>query len=89
MTGRASAQGEGLYNVVVIGGGTAGLVTAAGTAGRGGRVAVVEKHRMVGDCLNSARGRSLIHPRYERALGVDEADAGSEGPPLGRRSAGL
>jgi len=41
------------YNVVVIGGGTAGLVTAAGTAGLGGRVALVEKHRMGGDCLNT------------------------------------
>jgi pyruvate/2-oxoglutarate dehydrogenase complex dihydrolipoamide dehydrogenase (E3) component len=38
---------------VVIGGGTAGLVTAAGTAGLGGRVALVEKHRMGGDCLNT------------------------------------
>jgi pyruvate/2-oxoglutarate dehydrogenase complex dihydrolipoamide dehydrogenase (E3) component len=37
----------------VIGGGTAGLVTAAGTAGLGGRVALVESHRMGGDCLNT------------------------------------
>ena len=37
----------------MIGGGTAGLVTAAGTAGLGGRVALVEKHRMGGDCLNT------------------------------------
>ncbi|MDQ2978264.1 MAG: FAD-dependent oxidoreductase, partial [Acidobacteriota bacterium] len=41
------------YNVVVIGAGTAGLVTAAGTAGLGGRVAVVERGRMGGDCLNT------------------------------------
>src|SRR5437763_8814134 len=46
-------RGLGTYNVVVIGGGTAGLVTAAGTAGLGGRVALVEKHRMGGDCLNT------------------------------------
>ena len=37
----------------MIGAGTAGLVTAAGTAGLGGRVALVEKHRMGGDCLNT------------------------------------
>jgi pyruvate/2-oxoglutarate dehydrogenase complex dihydrolipoamide dehydrogenase (E3) component len=49
----AAGKGEGLYNVVVIGAGTAGLVTAAGTAGLGGRVALVEKHRMGGDCLNT------------------------------------
>jgi pyruvate/2-oxoglutarate dehydrogenase complex dihydrolipoamide dehydrogenase (E3) component len=41
------------YDVVVLGGGTAGLVTAAGTAGLGGRVALVERHRMGGDCLNT------------------------------------
>ena len=45
-------RGEGIYNVVVIGAGTAGLVTAAGTAGLGGRVALVERGKMGGDCLN-------------------------------------
>ena len=43
---------EGVYNLVVIGAGTAGLVTAAATAGLGGRVALIEKHLMGGDCLN-------------------------------------
>jgi pyruvate/2-oxoglutarate dehydrogenase complex dihydrolipoamide dehydrogenase (E3) component len=43
----------GTYNVVVIGGGTAGLVTAAATAALGGRVALVERGRMGGDCLNT------------------------------------
>src|SRR5439155_7992849 len=37
---------------VVIGAGTAGLVTAAGTAGFGGRVALVERNLMGSDCLN-------------------------------------
>jgi pyruvate/2-oxoglutarate dehydrogenase complex dihydrolipoamide dehydrogenase (E3) component len=45
-------EGEGVYNVVVIGAGTAGLVTAAGTAGLGGRVALIERNLMGGDCLN-------------------------------------
>jgi mercury(II) reductase len=40
------------YNLVVIGGGTAGLVTAAGAAGLGAKVALVEQHLMGGDCLN-------------------------------------
>ena len=40
------------YNLVVVGGGTAGLVTAAGAAGLGARVALVEKNLMGGDCLN-------------------------------------
>src|SRR5213080_4546575 len=45
-------KGEGIYNIVVIGAGTAGLVTAAGTAGLGGRVALIERNLMGGDCLN-------------------------------------
>jgi len=40
------------YNVVVIGGGTAGLVTAAASAGLGATVALIEKNLLGGDCLN-------------------------------------
>ncbi|RJP19545.1 MAG: mercuric reductase [Candidatus Abyssobacteria bacterium SURF_5] len=40
------------YNLVVIGAGTAGLVAAAGAAGLGAKVALVERHLMGGDCLN-------------------------------------
>ena len=40
------------YHLVVIGAGTAGLVTAAGAAGLGARVALVERELMGGDCLN-------------------------------------
>jgi pyruvate/2-oxoglutarate dehydrogenase complex dihydrolipoamide dehydrogenase (E3) component len=40
------------YNLVVIGAGTAGLVCAAGAAGLGARVALVERELMGGDCLN-------------------------------------
>lgn len=40
------------YNLVVVGGGTAGLVTAVGAAGLGAKVALVEKHLLGGDCLN-------------------------------------
>lgn len=43
---------SGRYNLVVIGAGTAGLVTAAGAAGLGAKVALVERHLMGGDCLN-------------------------------------
>lgn len=43
---------SGRYHLVVIGAGTAGLVTAAGAAGLGAKVALVEKHLMGGDCLN-------------------------------------
>ncbi len=36
----------------MLGAGTAGLVAAAGTAGLGGRVALIERSKMGGDCLN-------------------------------------
>lgn len=40
------------YNLVVIGAGTAGLVTAVVAAAVGAKVALIEKHLMGGDCLN-------------------------------------
>ena len=40
------------YHLVVIGGGTAGLVSAMGAAGLGAKVALVERHLLGGDCLN-------------------------------------
>src|SRR6056297_1790336 len=43
---------SGRYNLVVIGAGSAGLVTAAGAAGLGAKVALVERGLMGGDCLN-------------------------------------
>ncbi len=43
---------SGRYNLVVLGAGGGGLVTAAGAAGLGARVALIEKHALGGDCLN-------------------------------------
>ncbi|MDA0807476.1 MAG: mercuric reductase [Planctomycetota bacterium] len=42
----------GRYNLVVIGSGPAGLITAIGAAGLGAKVALVERELMGGDCLN-------------------------------------
>ena len=39
------------FDLVVIGGGAGGLVVAAGGAALGAKVALVEKHRLGGDCL--------------------------------------
>ncbi|MFT4572193.1 MAG: pyruvate/2-oxoglutarate dehydrogenase complex dihydrolipoamide dehydrogenase (E3) component [Hyphomicrobiaceae bacterium] len=43
---------KGRYHLVVVGGGTAGLVSAAGAAGLGARVALIERNLLGGDCLN-------------------------------------
>lgn len=43
---------SGRYNLVIIGAGTAGLVTAAISAALGAKVALIERHLMGGDCLN-------------------------------------
>ncbi len=50
--GWVNPEPRGRYNLVVVGAGTAGLVTAAGAAGLGARVALVERRLMGGDCLN-------------------------------------
>jgi pyruvate/2-oxoglutarate dehydrogenase complex dihydrolipoamide dehydrogenase (E3) component len=42
----------GRYNLVVIGAGTAGLVSSAGGAALGAKVALIERHLMGGDCTN-------------------------------------
>src|ERR1700730_10941750 len=49
--GWKNPEPQGRYNLVVIGAGTAGLVSAAGAAGLGARVAMIERHLMGGDCL--------------------------------------
>ena len=66
------------YNLVVIGAGTAGLVTAAGAAGLGAKVALVEKYLMGGDCLNVGCVPSKCLIRSARAA-ADVRDAGNFG----------
>jgi pyruvate/2-oxoglutarate dehydrogenase complex dihydrolipoamide dehydrogenase (E3) component len=76
-------KGLGVYNIVIIGGGTAGLVAAAGTAGLGGRVALIERNKMGGDCLNYgcvpskaliASARMINRTRHASKWGLDEED---------------
>jgi pyruvate/2-oxoglutarate dehydrogenase complex dihydrolipoamide dehydrogenase (E3) component len=73
------------YNLVVVGAGTAGLVTAAVAAGLGARVALVEKHLMGGDCLNvgcvpskglirAARAWSAVKTSAEFGISVRESE---------------
>ncbi len=67
------------YNLVVIGAGTAGLVCAAGAAGLGAKVALIERHLMGGDCLNTGcvpskglvrAGRAANEVKAAAAFGV-------------------
>ena len=51
-TSWVNPEPTGRYNIVVIGAGTAGLITAVIAAGAGAKVALVERHLMGGDCLN-------------------------------------
>lgn len=41
-----------MYNMVVVGGGPAGLIVAAAASGLGAKVAMIERHLLGGDCLN-------------------------------------
>jgi pyruvate/2-oxoglutarate dehydrogenase complex dihydrolipoamide dehydrogenase (E3) component len=59
---------EARYNMVVIGAGTGGLVTAAAVAGLGGKVALIEEHLMGGDCLNFGCVPSKALLRAARAV---------------------
>jgi pyruvate/2-oxoglutarate dehydrogenase complex dihydrolipoamide dehydrogenase (E3) component len=60
---------QALYDLVVIGGGTAGLVAAAGAAGLGARVALVERAQLGGDCLNTGCVPSKALLRSARVVG--------------------
>ncbi|MFQ5804751.1 MAG: FAD-dependent oxidoreductase, partial [Candidatus Methylomirabilales bacterium] len=63
------------YNLVVIGAGTAGLVTAAGAAGLGAKVALIEKHLVGGDCLNVGCVPSKCIIRSSRVIGETQEAA--------------
>ena len=72
------------YNLVVIGAGSAGLVSAYIAAATKAKVALVEKHRMGGDCLNTGcvpskalirSAKLLSQIARSKALGITEASA--------------
>jgi len=73
---------EGRYNLVVVGAGTAGLVAAAGAAGLGAKVALIERELMGGDCLNvgCVPSKGLISAARVAATVRDARDFGVEVP---------
>lgn len=71
-------------NLVVIGGGSAGLVTAYIAAAVKAKVTLIEKHQMGGDCLNTGcvpskalirSAKLLSHIRRSAEFGIRQADA--------------
>jgi pyruvate/2-oxoglutarate dehydrogenase complex dihydrolipoamide dehydrogenase (E3) component len=74
----ANPEPAGRHNLVVIGAGTAGLVSAAGAAGLGAKVALIERDFLGGDCLNVGCVPSKALIRAARAY-ADVRDAGAYG----------
>ncbi|UFP93404.1 mercuric reductase [Gloeobacter morelensis] len=72
--GWVNPKPAGRYNLVVVGGGTAGLVSAGGAALLGGKVALVERHLLGGDCLVAGCVPSKALIRSARAM-ADVKDA--------------
>jgi Pyridine nucleotide-disulphide oxidoreductase len=48
----SNKDGSSTYDLVVIGAGVGGLITAGGAAGVGAKVAMIEANLLGGDCLN-------------------------------------
>src|ERR1700758_947445 len=71
------------YNLVVLGASTAGLVTAAGAAGLGAKVALVERELLGGDCLNvgCVPSKALIAAARNAARVRDAGRFGVRVPP--------
>ncbi len=71
------------YNLVIIGAGTAGLVCAAGSAGLGAKVALIERRLLGGDCLNfgCVPSKALIRASRAAAAVREAAAFGVHVPP--------
>ncbi len=70
------------YNLVVIGGGTAGLVAAHGAAALGAKVALIERNLLGGDCLNvgCVPSKSIIRTAHLYADMRNAARYGAQTP---------
>jgi pyruvate/2-oxoglutarate dehydrogenase complex dihydrolipoamide dehydrogenase (E3) component len=78
------------YNLVVLGAGTAGLISAAGAAGLGARVALIEREFLGGDCLNvgcvpskalirASRAAAEVRDAHDYGVPALSPDVGGEG----------
>jgi pyruvate/2-oxoglutarate dehydrogenase complex dihydrolipoamide dehydrogenase (E3) component len=68
------------FDIIAIGGGAGGLVTAAGAAGLGARTALIERHKMGGECLwtGCVPSKALLAAARSVALARDSAKFGIE-----------
>ncbi|MEC8349818.1 MAG: FAD-dependent oxidoreductase [Pseudomonadota bacterium] len=64
-------QPQPRYHLVVVGAGPAGLISAIGAAGLGAKVALIERHRMGGDCLNVGCMPSKALLAFSKQRGAD------------------
>ena len=66
------------FDIIAIGGGAAGLVTAAGAAGLGARAALIERHQMGGECLwtGCVPSKALLAAARSVAMARDAARFG-------------
>ena len=80
--GWRNPQPWGRYHLLVIGAGPAGLVAAHGAAALGARVALIERHRLGGDCLNSGcvPSKTLIRTARLYAEMRNAANFGAQSP---------
>ncbi len=72
---------RGYYHLVVVGGGSAGLISAMGASGLGAKVALIEKNLLGGDCLNTGCVPSKALIRSAKAI-YDALDTEEFGLPL-------
>ena len=64
-------QPQPRYHLVVVGAGPAGLISAIGAAGLGAKVALIERYRMGGDCLNVGCMPSKALLAFSKQRGAD------------------
>lgn len=79
---RKNPRPRSSYHLVVVGAGPAGLVAAAGAAGLGARVALVERALMGGDCLNfgcvPSKALLVAAARFQAARGSKAFGVGAD-----------
>jgi pyruvate/2-oxoglutarate dehydrogenase complex dihydrolipoamide dehydrogenase (E3) component len=77
------------YDLIVLGGGSGGIVAAVMAGGLGRRVALIEKHRLGGECLNTGcvPSKALIHAAKVAHLMRRAGEFGLRSVPFARADA--